>query len=146
MKIAYKVYPASGDPGYAGATETWMPIVAVSLMIGHTMRTPRFHALVDSGAFTTYFRSDIGRSFGLKVENGEPGELRGVIDAPPAKVFYHQVKLCIGEHIIPIQAGFYEKLGWAGILGRHGFFEHFTVMFDPSHDPPGLEITRIYKA
>ena len=145
MKVPYKLYPVNKDPGYAGAASTWMPILPVSLMIGHT-KSPRLDALVDSGAFTTYFRSDVGRAFGLKVEDGEPGELRGVVDAPPVKVYYHPVKLCIGEHVIPIQAGFYDKLGWAGILGRHGFFEHFMVSFDPSSNPPGLEITRIRRA
>ena len=80
------------------------------------------------------------------MQNGEPGELRGVVDAPPAQVYYHRVKLCIGEHIISIKAGFYDKLGWSGILGRHGFFEHFSVLFDPSETPPGIEITRIHRA
>lgn len=145
MKVPYKLYPVTRDPGYAGATSTWMPVLPVSLMIGHT-RSPRFDALVDSGAFTTYFRSDIGRAFGLKVEDGEPVELRGVVDAPSVRVYYHAVKLCIAEHIIPIQAGFYDQLGWAGILGRHGFFEHFTVSFDPANNPPGLEITRVHRA
>ena len=116
----------------------------VSLMI-HQGRSPRFDVLVDSGAFTTFFHSDIGKELGLTIENGEQGELRGVVDGPQAKVYYHQVKLCFNEHIIPIRAGFYNKLGWAGILGRHGFFEHFQILFDPSNTPPGLEITRIYR-
>ena len=122
-----------------------MPILSVSLVIGHT-RTPRFEVLVDSGAFTTYFHSDVGRSFGLKIEKGEPGQLKGVVDGPPAIVYYHPVKLCVAEHIISIKAGFYDRLAFAGILGRHGFFEHFTTLFDPSNNPPGLEITRIHRA
>jgi hypothetical protein len=145
MKIPYKIYPAEAtDPGYAGSVSTWMPMLPVSLVIGHT-KTPRFDALVDSGAFTTYFHSDIGKAYGLKVEDGEPGELRGVVDAPPAKVFYHPVKLCIAEHIISIKAGFYDCLGLAGILGRHGFLEHFMVTFDSSSQPPGMEVTRIHR-
>lgn len=151
MKLAYKLYPADSDPGYGGAASTWMPILPVSLVIRHA-KSPRIDTLVDSGAYTTYFRSDIGRAFGRRVEEGEPGQLRGVVDAPPAKVYYHRIKLCIAEyiiaseHIIPIKAGFYDKLGWAGILGRHGFFEHFVVAFDPCNNPPGLEITRIHRA
>jgi hypothetical protein len=49
MRVPYKNFPTDSDPGYAGATTTWMPIVTVSLMIGHT-KSPRFDALVDSGA------------------------------------------------------------------------------------------------
>ena len=96
MRVPYKNFPTDSDPGYAGATTTWMPIVTVSLMIGHT-KSPRFDALVDSGAFTTYFRSDIGRALGLNVEEGEPGALRGVVDGPLAVVYYHQVNLAAGN-------------------------------------------------
>ena len=144
MRVPYKLYPVDSDPGYAGATSTWMPILPVSLMVGHA-KSRRMDALVDSGAFTTYFHSDIGRAFGLRIEEGEPGNLRGVVDGPPATVYYHPVKLCIAEHIISITAGFYDKLAFAGILGRHGFFEHFTVSFDHCNNPPGLEITRIHR-
>jgi hypothetical protein len=145
MRVGYKIFPTTNDPGYGGAKSTWMPMLPVSLLIGHS-RSPRFDALVDSGAFTTYFRSDIGRAFGLRIDDGEVGELRGVVAGAPAKVYYHQVKICIAEHVIPIRAGFYDRLGWAGILGRHGFFEHFTITFDPSNNPPGLAIERIYRA
>ena len=144
IRHPYKVYPADSDPGYGGAASTWMPILAVSLQIGHA-KTPRFDALVDSGAFTTYFRSDIGKAFGLKVEDGEPGKLIGVVDGPQAVAYYHKIKLCIGEHVISIRAGFYDKLSFAGILGRHGFFEHFTVTFDPCNNPAGLIIERIHR-
>lgn len=144
MKIPYKLYPASNDPGYNGMTETWMPVVSVSILVGHT-KSKRFDALIDSGAFTTCFHSDIGRAIGLKVESGSVGGLRGVVAGQVAKVYYHKVRLCLAEHIIPIQAGFYDGLGWAGILGRHGFFEHFSVLFDPSNTPPGLEITRMHR-
>ena len=144
MKVAYKVFPTDQDPGYAGAPSTWMPVLPVALQVNHN-KSHRFDALVDSGAFTTYFHSDIGKALGLKVEEGQPGLLRGVVNAPPATVYYHQVKLCIAEHVLSIRAGFYDKLGWAGILGRHGFFEHFPVTFDPSSAPPGLEVVRIHR-
>jgi hypothetical protein len=127
------------------ASTTWMPIATVSLIITHT-KSPRFDALVDSGAFTTYFRSDIGRALGLNVEEGQLGQLKGVVEGPPVNVFYHDVKLCLGENIIKIRAGFYDRLSFAGILGRHGFFEHFDVRFDPCGAPPGLDITRIHRA
>lgn len=145
MRVAYKVYPTDQDPGYAGASDTWMPILPVALLVNHA-KSWRFDALVDSGAFTTYFHADIGKALGLKIEDGEPGMLRGVVNAPPASVFYHDVKLCVFEHVISIRAGFYDKLGWAGILGRHGFFEYFAVTFDPRNNPPGLEVTRFHRS
>lgn len=125
--------------------QTWLPIASVSLLVGHT-KSKRVDALIDSGAFTTYFHSDVGRAVGLKVETGEVGELHGIVAGAVAKVYYHNVRLCLAEHMVLIKAGFYDKLGCAGILGRHGFFEHFSVTFDPSNVPPGLEITRIHRA
>lgn len=125
--------------------QTWLPMASVSLLVGHT-KGKRVDALIDSGAFTTYFHSDVGTAVGLKVETGEVGELRGVVAGAAAKVYYHNVRLCLAEHMVLIKAGFYDKLGCAGILGRHGFFEHFSVTFDPSNIPPGLEITRIHRA
>ena len=144
MKIPYKVYPASSDPGYNGMSQTWMPMVPIALLVGHT-RSKRFDALIDSGAFTTYFHSGVGRSIGLNVETGEVGQLHGVVAGAIARVYYHKVRLCLAEHIITINAGFYDNLSCAGILGRHGFFEHFSVLFDPSNTPPGMEITRIHR-
>lgn len=144
MKVPYKSYPADGDPGFGGATSSWLPVLPVSLIVGHT-KSSRFEALIDSGAFTTYFHSDVGRAFGLKIEDGEPGKLHGVVHGQSATVYYHKVKLCIAEHTIAIRAGFYDKLGFSGILGRHGFFEHFIVTFDPCNNPPGVSIERIHR-
>jgi hypothetical protein len=147
VKVPYKIYPAaSDDPGYGGASSTWMPILNVSLVLGNHAKTHRFEALVDSGAFTTYFHSDLAANYGIDVKkNGVAGKLKGVVDSPPADVYYHPVKLCVGEHLIKVTAGFYDKLTFAGILGRHGFFEHFQVLFDPANKPAGFETTRIYR-
>ena len=62
------------------------------------------------------------------------------------EVFYHKIKLKGAADIIPITAGFSEQLAVAAILGRHGFFEHFTVTFDPCSVPLGLTIERIPRA
>jgi hypothetical protein len=144
MRVGYKIFPTTNDPGYGGAKSTWMPMLPVSLLIGHS-RSPRFDALVDSGAFTTYFRSDIGRAFGLKID-GEEGELRDVVDGLRARVYYHQVKICIAEHVIAIRAGFYDKLGCLASSGGMVSSNNFTVTFDPCNNPPGLAIERIYRA
>ena len=101
---------------------------------------------MDSGAFTTYFHSDLAANYDLDVKAGKMGRLSGVVYSQSVEVYYHNVKLCVGEHMIPIVAGFYDKLPFAGILGRHGFFQHFQVLFDPANTPPGFEITRIHRA
>jgi hypothetical protein len=58
----------------------------------------------------------------------------------------HPIQLYVGTDIIEINAAFSAGLPIAGLLGRIGFFEHFKITFDPSSDPPGLEVERVYKA
>src|ERR1039457_1012771 len=80
-----------------------------------------------------------------EVKDGLKGDLGGVVGGAKGEVYYHKVKLCIGTHMILINAGFSEKLSVAALLGRHGFFEHFSVLFDRRTIHPGFEITRIYR-
>jgi len=122
-----------------------MPILTVSLIIGHAP-TKRFEAIVDSGSASCLFHADIGIAHGLKIETGVRGPLGGVIGGISAEVFYHKVKLCFSDSMWMISAGFSPKLSVAAILGRHGFFEHYKVTFDPQTNPPGLDIARFYRA
>jgi hypothetical protein len=122
-----------------------MPFLTVSLIIGHSP-TKKFEAIVDSGSSTCLFHADIGKAHGLKLKEGVKGALGGVVGGFKGEVYYHRVKLCVGGGIIAINAGFSENLSVAALLGRHGFFEHFTVLFDPSSNPPGFEINRVHRA
>lgn len=146
MHFPYKVFPISKpQPGFRNERESWIPVLNVSLIIGHSP-TRKFEAIVDSGSPSCLFHADIGKAHGLKVEEGDEGPLGGVIGGAKGLVYYHRVKLNVASQIIPISAGFSAQLSVAAILGRHGFFEHFKVVFDPSSIPPGLTIERIYRA
>lgn len=120
-------------------------MLTVSLVIGHTT-TRRFEAIVDSGSVSCLFHADIGKAHGLKLDSGKKGPLAGVIGGAGGEVYYHQVKLAVPGSIIPIVAGFSEQLSVAAILGRHGFFEHYVLTFDPQNNPPGLNLERFYRA
>jgi hypothetical protein len=89
------------------------------------------------------FHAGIGVAHGLKLKEGRRGPLAGVVGGSFGDVYYHKVKLAVAGCILQVTAGFSEDLAVAGLLGRHGFFEHFSVLFDPTHDPPGFEINRI---
>src|SRR5215467_1132737 len=86
-------------------------------------------------------------------------QLEPLLEAPPLRdhivangflhvhpLYLHNISLYIpGGNIIKIRAGFTDELPIAGLLGRKGFFEHFKVTFDPSNNPPGFELERIYR-
>jgi hypothetical protein len=146
VRIPYASFPANpAEPGFGGASITWVPVIQVQLIVNHAA-SRRFEALADSGSFSTLFHSSIGTALGLKIETGQRSVLSGVVAGAEGAIYYHKVKLRVAGSIFEINAGFYESLSLAGILGRHGLFEHFTVTFDPANQPPGMEITRLYRA
>jgi hypothetical protein len=146
LRVAYKVLPIQpNDPQFKGKNCTWMPILSVGLIIGHSP-TKKFEAIIDSGSPICLFHASMATAHGMKLADGEVGTLCGVVGGASGQVYYHNVKLCVGADIIKIRAGFSDAIPVAGLLGRHGFFEHFSVLFDPSETPPGLTITRIGRA
>jgi hypothetical protein len=147
LNVPYKIFPIRKPvPGYPKeAKETWVPMLPVSIIVGHTT-SKRFEAVVDSGSGICLFHADIGKAIGLKLKDGELSTLGGVIGGSKGDVWYHKIKLKVAGDIISITAGFCENLAAAAILGRHGFFEHFIVTFDPSTNPPGLRVERLHRA
>lgn len=146
LLVPYRVFPVKKPiKGFPEIKETWTPVLNVAIIIGHAT-SKRFEAIVDSGSAVCLFHADIGKPLGLKLKEGEEASLGGVVGGSRGKVYYHQIKLKVLSDIIPITAGFSETLSVAAILGRHGFFEHFTVSFDPCSHPPGLRIERVHRA
>ncbi len=146
LQVPYQIFPLKRPSvGLPGVTETWIPILKVSIIVGHAV-SKRFEAVVDSGSGVCLFHADIGKQLGLKLKDRERGDLGGVIGGSKSDVYYHKIKLKVMADIIPITAGFSEKLVVAAILGRHGFFEHYTVTFDPCSSRPGLTVERVHKA
>jgi hypothetical protein len=140
LRFPYKTYPDN-----KGGFDWWALLpVQISNPTKHSPPTKRFEALVDTGASKCLFHASIGRAIGLNVENGEEDRTIGV-SGKPTTIYLHDVSLHVpGGHILRINAGFTDELPMAGILGRNGFLEHFRVLFDPSGEPPGFEIQRIF--
>lgn len=114
-------------------------------MNNHT-KSNRFEAVVDSGSPWCLFHGDVGTDIGIDVTKGIEQPLGGVIGGASGKSYFHKVKLCLPGTIIEVMAGFSPQLSVAGILGRSGFFDNYTVTFDPCNDPPGMEIQRVGRA
>ena len=146
MRIPYKVVPINPSaPGFLNEQFHWVPVLLVRLIVDHTP-TVRFEAVVDSGAASCLFHASLGRMAGLKVEKGVEDSIRGIISGTQSKVYYHGIKLAFADQFLNVTAGFSDELSVAGILGRRGFFDNFAITFDPSSQPPGMEIQRMYSA
>ena len=141
IRVPYKVYPVAGRVGTA---MTWVPILNVSVIYKHA-RSKRLESYVDSGAPGCLFHSSVGKVLGMKVEEGIEGALGGVIGGVRRKVYYHDVEVGLFGQVIALRAGFSDDLSVAAILGRSGFFDSFTITFDPCNNPPGLALERFYR-
>jgi hypothetical protein len=141
LNFPYKSYPLRKGG------QDWCAIlnVQISNPAKHSPPTKRFEALLDSGASRCLFHSNFGTAIGLDIEKGEVEETVGV-SGKPTITYLHPISLHVMGSIIKITAGFSDDLPLGGLLGRAGFFENFKVTFDPSSDPPGFDIERIYKA
>jgi hypothetical protein len=98
--------------------------------------------VIDSGASRCLFHSGIGRSIGLDIQQGRAEESLGVSGS--CKMYLHDIALYLPGGIVNITAGFSDDLPVAGLLGMNGFFDHFTVLFDPTAQR--CEIERVFLA
>ena len=121
-------------------------MLPIRLSYGHGRQTPRFEALIDSGASDCLFRADICPILGIKLEKGIKSSTAGIVPGEKIDVYFHDVNLWVVADMIKIRAGFAPRLSVGALLGRHGFFENFIVTFDPSNNPPGFEIQRLGRA
>ena len=101
---------------------------------------------MDSGSPWCLFHSEIGLHIGIDIAKGIEHRLGGVIGGAGAKMYFHKVKLCLPGTMIEIMAGFSDTLSVAAILGRTGFFDNYTITFDPCSTPPGFEMQRVGRA
>jgi hypothetical protein len=138
MRAPYRAYPAKDG------TVHFVPFIRVRVGKKRAPQITRvFEAIVDSGASDCIFPDAVALAIGIKLESGKKEQRNGI--GGSQDVWIHPVQLYVGAEILEINAAFAKSLPVAGILGRIGFFEHFKITFDPSTDPPGLELERIYK-
>lgn len=147
IRVPYKVYPVAGaDPRVqTGLDMAWVPLLNVAVTYKHS-ESKRLEAYVDSGAPTCLFHGSIGKALGMNVTAGAEGPLGGVVGGVATKVYYHDIKIKLLGQMIALRAGFSDDLSVAAILGRSGFFDSFTITFDPCNNPPGLALERFYRA
>ena len=124
MKFKYSFEPREGG------VIVGVPIIWIELdsPISGSFSYP---CLVDSGADSSTFNSEIGEAMGLNIKNGSPVKLNGIKENAPIQGYIHNITYRIKD--VPYQAyvTFADEVGIKdGILGRNGFFNHFIVTID----------------
>lgn len=91
-----------------------------------------YEVLIDSGADSNIFSSDIADIFGINIESGEKGKVAGITGAVKT-IYFHYLDLRIGGKLFKnVRVGFLKEMGeYAyGVVGQKGFFDIFVVKFD----------------
>jgi len=103
----------------------------------------RYDALVDSGADLCVLDIEIAREIGIPLDGSLAREM-GIL-GHRSLAFPVTVKILVGADAFETTVIFFEGLPMAGVLGRMGFFDNFTVTFDHSTKPPSFAYERIVR-
>lgn len=119
MKFDYKEY----DEG------VFRPVIPIQIL--HKEIVVFYEVLIDSGADSNIFSSEIAEIFGIDVESGEKGQLAG-ITGEKRTIYFHHLSLRIGGKLFKkVRIGFLKEMGQYayGVVGQRGFFDIFTIKF-----------------
>jgi hypothetical protein len=87
------------------------------------------------------FHASIAAHLGLVLKAGVLENCNGI--GGQQATWIHDVTLHIPGGAVAIKAGFTETLPLAGLLGMNGFFEHFSIAFDPAKLE--CDLRRVYR-
>lgn len=130
MKFKYKKFRIPPTPAFPERKYLLRPIIPV--LITYKDKTIGYEALLDSGADFCIFHAEIGEYLGISILEGEPEYFGGIV-GQKAIAYIHKVNFTIGGCRYPyIPVGFSYDVAphGYGILGHHGFFDIFRVIFD----------------
>ena len=120
MKFDYKEY----DHGVL------RPVIPIQIIYKETIVF--YEVLIDSGADSNIFSSDIADIFGIDITKGDRGEVAG-ITGETRTLYFHYLDLRVGGKLLKnVRVGFLKEMGQYayGVAGQRGFFDIFTVKFD----------------
>lgn len=140
MRAPYRTAPGPNN------TVLYTPFIRIRLGRKHGLKSRFFEAMVDSGASDCMFHEQIASAIGIPDITTGRREQRKGISGVGEDVWIHPVILYVGENGLSIEAAFSRRLPIAGLLGMKGFFDNFKVTFDPTTEPPGLEIERVHRS
>jgi predicted aspartyl protease len=106
------------------------PVVPIT--VEHSEKYINYTALMDTGADTCLFSSDVAHMLGIELKAVPAREMVGIANTT-VQAYYHVVRIRIGDVSYRTSVGFAEMPNELyGLLGQQGFFDHFVVTFDRS--------------
>jgi len=144
----YRSFPA--DPpapsGFKERDVEWFPAVQVRIWRKHGKPSKRFLAIADTGSPYCLFQASMGKAIGLDLEAGEEHPISGVVAGAELTAHFHRICLSVEDTwTVEVFAGFLEGFSVGALLGRRGFFDTFSVLFDHSKQPPTFEMDKIVR-
>ncbi len=86
-------------------------------------------ALVDSGAIISLFNSGVAKALGIETEKGEMFKPTGIGGSIVS--YIHEIILKVEDTEIKIKVAFTDNLAVPiNLIGREGFFDAFSVLFN----------------
>jgi hypothetical protein len=142
MKCPYRPYRVRLYQGEAYTT-LWPPTVC--LVLHGPLGAVKLDALVDPGADQTMLRREFAEALGITVDDGRPGNVRG-ISGSPIVVYPSEVELEIIHEADRFRWRAAVRFGPANhvLLGQIGCLEFFTATFDHRHRELTLEPNERY--
>jgi hypothetical protein len=103
------------------------PLIPVTLR--HDRRAVNTFALLDSGASVSVFRPEIARI--LRLGNVKGAAVRMATPVGGVDIEMHKVEVLVQQSKFKANIGFSKKYAASfNILGREGFFRHFSICFN----------------
>lgn len=131
MKFPYKKLRVISPPDFLrGLSYLLRPIIPV--VLHYKGKSIGYEALIDSGADFCLFHADLAEYLGIPLQESNKQSFGG-ITGQKAAVYMHLIDLSVGGHrFSSIPVGFSHEIAphGHGILGQHGFFDLFKVIFD----------------
>ena len=106
------------------------PVIPIQIIYKETIVF--YEVLIDSGADSNIFSSDIADIFGIDITRGERGEVAG-ITGETRTLYFHYLDIRVGGKLFNnVRVGFLKEMGQYayGVVGQKGFFDIFIVKFD----------------
>ena len=142
MQYPYKPFPLAHIDPVTRLDYAWRPALRV-LIWHHGKHSAPLESIVDSGADHCIFDAEVGDELGIPIKDGKEVAFSGIARGAETKGYLHTVTITVAAQNYEAPIVFAYGLATIGILGQIGFFNHFTVSFDWTPDPPCFDVQRI---